>query len=196
MDPEALSAARTRLRSYLPGLDVAWILNVEPRLAVMPASALAAKVVAVRDALRAKGLIDGVGVEHLLGAWPRVLLAEDPGETVEARVDALALALPGADVPELLRQMPELVTFPEARVAEVVDRLKAGGRADVGSWASRNPSLLLKLMQSDSAFYYVVDMPAEVTRLEAAKGEDADGAVWTKVGVFPPSPKKEPPPTG
>ena len=54
-------------------------------------------------------------------------------------------------------------------------------------------------MKSESAAYYIVDMPAEVLKQAAAAGAGAgdsiDGEpVWTHVGVFPARSKKPPPP--
>jgi hypothetical protein len=65
-----------------------------------------------------------------------------------------------------LQRYPEVLAFPEERVLDVAGRLKAGGKT--GAWVDANPSLLLKLLQSDAAFYYVLEMPAEVTRWGSA----------------------------
>ena len=55
-------------------------------------------------------------------------------------------------------------------------------------------------MQSDAAFYYVLDMPAEVMRQSSKSGRGVEDGeeddkhvvdpVWTKVGVFPARQKK------
>lgn len=89
---------------------------------------------------------------------------------------------------------PEVLTHDVARVRLVADAIRAAGKAIPG-WIDANPSLVLKLMQSDAAFYYVLDMPAEVTRQSGGgrgkgRGGDDDEPVWTKVGVFPSRPKR------
>ena len=76
----------------------------------------------------------------------------------------------------------------------LIHAVRAAGKAIPG-WIDANPSLVLKLMQSDAAFYYVLDMPAEVTRQSGGgrgkgRGGDDDEPVWTKVGVFPSRPKR------
>lgn len=93
---------------------------------------------------------------------------------------------------------PEVLTHDVARVRLAADAVRAAGKAIPG-WIDANPSLILKLMQSDAAFYYVLDMPAEVTRQSGGGGGNRRGGgdageddepVWTKVGVFPSRPKR------
>ena len=114
--------------------------------------------------------------------------------SLRARIAALEAAFPGADVRSLVVSQPEVLTHDVARVRLVADAVRAAGKAIPG-WIDANPSLVLKLMQSDAAFYYVLDMPAEVTRQSGGgrgKGRagDDDEPVWTKVGVFPSRPKR------
>ena len=119
--------------------------------------------------------------------------------SLRARIAALEAAFPGADVRSLVVSQPEVLTHDVARVRLVADAVRAAGKAIPG-WIDANPSLVLKLMQSDAAFYYVLDMPAEVTRRSGGsrgKGRggdddagDDDEPVWTKVGVFPSRPKR------
>jgi len=56
----------------------------------------------------------------------------------------------------------------QAHSPQVAARLQAAGKD--GQWAGDNPSLLLKLMQSDLAADYILDMPAEVLKQAAAAG--------------------------
>lgn len=114
--------------------------------------------------------------------------------SLRARIAALEAAFPGADVRSLVVSQPEVLTHDVARVRLVADAVRAAGKAIPG-WIDANPSLVLKLMQSDAAFYYVLDMPAEVTRQSGGgrgkgRGGDDDEPVWTKVGVFPSRPKR------
>ena len=119
--------------------------------------------------------------------------------SLRARIAALEAAFPGADVRSLVVSQPEVLTHDVARVRLVADAVRAAGKAIPG-WIDANPSLVLKLMQSDAAFYYVLDMPAEVTRQSSGgsrgkgrgggDGWDDDEPVWTKVGVFPSRPKR------
>lgn len=119
--------------------------------------------------------------------------------SLRARIAALEAAFPGADVRSLVVSQPEVLTHDVARVRLVADAVRAAGKAIPG-WIDANPSLVLKLMQSDAAFYYVLDMPAEVTRQSGGgsrgkgrgggDGWDDDEPVWTKVGVFPSRPKR------
>ena len=118
---------------------------------------------------------------------------------MRARIAALEAAFPGADVRSLVVSQPEVLTHDVARVRLVADAVRAAGKA-IPRWIDANPSLVLKLMQSDAAFYYVLDMPAEVTRQSGGgdrgkgrgggDGWDDDEPVWTKVGVFPSRPKR------
>ena len=114
--------------------------------------------------------------------------------SLRARIAALEAAFPGADVRSLVVSQPEVLTHDVARVRLVADAVRAAGKAIPG-WIDANPSLVLKLMQSDAAFYYVLDMPAEVTRQSGGgrgkgRGGGDDEPVWTKVGVFPSRPKR------
>ena len=119
--------------------------------------------------------------------------------SLRARIAALEAAFPGADVRSLVVSQPEVLTHDVARVRLVADAVRAAGKA-IPEWIDANPSLILKLLQSDAAFYYVLDMPAEVTRQSSGgsrgkgrgggDGWDDDEPVWTKVGVFPSRPKR------
>ena len=100
--------------------------------------------------------------------------------------------------------MPEVLAYPEERVSAVVSRLAEGfgdnkDIRSVGHWVNAHPSLLLKVLQSDASFYYVLDMPAEVMRQSSSSSsssdddddEQLDPPVWTKVGVFPAQRRKK-----
>ena len=135
----------------------------------------------------------------LIDTSPPVPLLLNPAASLRARIAALEAAFPGADVRSLVVSQPEVLTHDVARVRLVADAVRAAGKAIPG-WIDANPSLVLKLMQSDAAFYYVLDMPAEVTRQSGGgsrgkgrgggDGWDDDEPVWTKVGVFPSRPKR------
>lgn len=130
---------------------------------------------------------------------PPVPLLPSSAASLRARIAALEAAFPGADVRSLVVSQPEVLTHDVARVRLVADAVRAAGKA-IPRWIDANPSLVLKLMQSDAAFYYVLDMPAEVTRQSGGgsrgkgrgggDGWDDDEPVWTKVGVFPSRPKR------
>ena len=159
-------------------------------------------------------LVDDAGAPHrlFLHAPPRFItprqleradLITPPllpsAASLRARIAALEAAFPGADVRSLVVSQPEVLTHDVARVRLVADAVRAAGKA-IPRWIDANPSLVLKLMQSDAAFYYVLDMPAEVTRQSSGgsrgkgrgggDGWDDDEPVWTKVGVFPSRPKR------
>jgi len=51
VEPAALQAAERRLRDYFPGLDVAWIVRKEPRIALEDLTAVVRRLVAVRSEL-------------------------------------------------------------------------------------------------------------------------------------------------
>ena len=135
----------------------------------------------------------------LIDTSPPVPLLLNPAASLRARIAALEAAFPGADVRSLVVSQPEVLTHDVARVRLVADAVRAAGKA-IPEWIDANPSLILKLLQSDAAFYYVLDMPAEVTRQSSGgsrgkgrgggDGWDDDEPVWTKVGVFPSRPKR------
>lgn len=130
----------------------------------------------------------------LIDTSPPVPLLLNPAASLRARIAALEAAFPGADVRSLVVSQPEVLTHDVARVRLVADAVRAAGKA-IPEWIDANPSLILKLLQSDAAFYYVLDMPAEVTRQSGGgrgkgRGGGDDEPVWTKVGVFPSRPKR------
>jgi hypothetical protein len=90
-----VAAAQRRLRDFFPGLDVAWVVKMEPRIALEDIANVVRRLVAVRGEMS----LSGVDVVQLLGVWPQVLLADNAGKLVGARVAALATALPDANVP-------------------------------------------------------------------------------------------------
>ena len=229
VDDARASAAAARLARFIPStLDASWLVRREPRIVTEDAEDVVRRLVAVRAETSLAGveldallgvwpeclLVDDAGAPHrlFLHAPPRFIthrqleradLITPPllpsAASLRARIAALEAAFPGADVRSLVVSQPEVLTHDVARVRLVADAVRAAGKAIPG-WIDANPSLVLKLMQSDAAFYYVLDMPAEVTRRSGGgrgKGRggdddagDDDEPVWTKVGVFPSRPKR------
>ena len=224
VDDARASAAAARLARFIPStLDASWLVRREPRIVTEDAEDVVRRLVAVRAETSLAGveldallgvwpeclLVDDAGAPHrlFLHAPPRFIthrqleradLITPPllpsAASLRARIAALEAAFPGADVRSLVVSQPEVLTHDVARVRLVADAIRAAGKAIPG-WIDANPSLVLKLMQSDAAFYYVLDMPAELTRQSGGgrgkgRGGDDDEPVWTKVGVFPSRPKR------